>query len=294
MPYRFRPEETVTDGVRRIAREQVLQATTAATKRSQPIAKQVHDARTCCKKLRGLLRLVRPQLGDVYQRENAFFRDAARTLSAMRDLAVVLDLFDEIMSDVEVSRNSIDELRSAITRQSNSQDARGSIEALESVAASMEKHLSDLKDWPIKATGFHAIGDGLAETYQSGRSAMRYAFRTGDTVDWHEWRKHAKYHWYHIRLLRNVWKPAMTARQNELDRLADLLGNEHDLTVLAEKAAGHTAENRETVRLLLERTDERRFAIRNEAGPLGQRIFAEGPKAFKKRMRKYWKVWRHH
>src|SRR5215467_11237212 len=38
----------------------------------------IHDARVCAKKTRGVLRLVRSELGrKVYKRENACFRDAA-------------------------------------------------------------------------------------------------------------------------------------------------------------------------------------------------------------------------
>lgn len=270
----------------------MLKAIAAATEQDRPAAKRVHEVRTCCKKLRGLLRIVRPRLGDVYRQENAFFRDAARKLSAARDAAVVLNLFDDVMLNVGADRNSIGGLRSAIERRMSPPGDCVGVDALKSVAASMETHLPNPEKWPVEATGFRALGDGLAETYQSGRRAMRRALRTGDAVDRHDWRKHTKYHWYHVRLLRNVWKPMMESRRDELDRLADQLGNDHDLTVLAETASTLDAVNGETVRLLLERLDDRRSAIRSVARPLGQRIFAESPKVFAKRMRRYWKVWR--
>ena len=48
----------------------------------------VHDVRKRCKKVRGLLRLVRPGLGPDYRRANADVRDAARELSSLRDAHV--------------------------------------------------------------------------------------------------------------------------------------------------------------------------------------------------------------
>ena len=50
--------------------------------------------------------------------------------------------------------------------------------------------------------------------------------------DFHEWRKRVKYHWYHCRLLKNLYKPLMKARRDEAKHLADLLGDDHDLSML--------------------------------------------------------------
>ena len=48
----------------------------------------VHEARRRCKKLRGLLRLVRPAFPE-FARENAAIRDAAALLSHLRDAEVL-------------------------------------------------------------------------------------------------------------------------------------------------------------------------------------------------------------
>src|SRR5215475_2007881 len=81
--------------------------------RSRPDDERIHSIRKRCKKLRGLLRLVRPSLGDTYERENAYFRDVARALSPLRDVHVTLAAFDAVLahSDGEVERGRFAPLR---------------------------------------------------------------------------------------------------------------------------------------------------------------------------------------
>jgi ADP-ribose pyrophosphatase YjhB (NUDIX family) len=66
MGSRFEIDETVGDGVHRITEEQVGAAIVALEGVGGLGGEAVHDTRKRGKKLRGLLRLVRPVLGDVY------------------------------------------------------------------------------------------------------------------------------------------------------------------------------------------------------------------------------------
>src|SRR5882724_8492095 len=85
MTYRFQSNETIPAAVQRIAAElldEALEHTNAKIK----LDVAVHDTRVCFKKMRGLLRLVRPELvEEEYKRENVFYRDLNRQLSSLRD-----------------------------------------------------------------------------------------------------------------------------------------------------------------------------------------------------------------
>lgn len=81
-------------------------------------------------------------------------------------------------------------------------------------------------------TSFRALRGGLKRTYRRGRTGRKRAFAAPTTERLHEWRKRVKYHWYHVRLLQNVWPEPMKVRRRELKVLADLLGDDHDLAVL--------------------------------------------------------------
>ena len=86
MSYRLHSDESLEAGLRRIACEQLDLAVGGLEDASLDRHEAIHEARKCCKRLRGLLRLARASLGDnVYGAENASVRDAARRLSDLRE-----------------------------------------------------------------------------------------------------------------------------------------------------------------------------------------------------------------
>jgi CHAD domain-containing protein len=83
-------DASLQDGVRRIAVEQISAMLGEIDDASLGRDETVHQLRKRCKKLRGLVRLVRPGFEDD-RSENATFRDAARGLSALRDADVLIE-----------------------------------------------------------------------------------------------------------------------------------------------------------------------------------------------------------
>lgn len=100
----------------------------------------------------------------------------------------------------------------------------------------------------------------------------------------HEWRKRAKDLWYHLRIVRNVWPGAIGPAADEAHRLSDLLGDHHDLAVLAADTS-----DVEVLTRCIERRQEELLA---RALDLGQRLYAERPKLFSGRIGTYWEAWR--
>ncbi len=89
MAYALEVSETVADGLKRVALEQLDQALASARNPGMERDEAVHDVRKCMKKLRALLRLAREELGEeVFKRENACFRESAQRLSGLREAAV--------------------------------------------------------------------------------------------------------------------------------------------------------------------------------------------------------------
>src|ERR1700761_6944167 len=87
--YKFDPAgEPVEAAFRAIALSQLDEALSDLDKGDSDGRSVVHEARRRCKKLRGLLRLVRPALPD-FATENAAVRDAAALLSHLRDAEVL-------------------------------------------------------------------------------------------------------------------------------------------------------------------------------------------------------------
>ena len=71
MAFQILADESVEEAVQRIVREQIDKAIDEINDRELDRHETVHQVRKRCKKIRGLIRLVRPQLEDTYDRENA-------------------------------------------------------------------------------------------------------------------------------------------------------------------------------------------------------------------------------
>jgi CHAD domain-containing protein len=296
MPYRFKRKEDVTEGLRRIVVEQSSKAGCELSADNGVIHDGIHDARKSFKKIRSLLRLVKKDLGkDRYKAENQWFRAAKKRLSAARDAEAMIETFDALAERFP----GVGECRSLRPLRASLQERRRRIADqevdLERAASATAEGLLQVEDrsgsWRLSREGFAAIRPGLERRYGAGRKAMEKAYSKPTDARFHEWRKRVKDHWYHCRLLRRIWPEQMSARIDELKRLSDLLGDDHDLAVLREvldqegrELAGDTA----TIACLAER---RQGELRAQARDLGERLYAKAPDCLADEFGGYWKAW---
>jgi CHAD domain-containing protein len=292
MGYVFRhDDESVEAGFRRIAAEQLTKAL-ASLENGDALHEGVHDARKRMKKLRGLLRLVRPGFKG-YAAENAVLRDAARTLSGLRDHTAMLETLARL-SDRHadrIDRRRTVPLRRALEARRDAATAAPDLgERVEAFRCVLRGARERAEDWRLKAGGWEALGPGLALTYGRGRAAMTQAHRTGRGEDYHEFRKRVKYHGYHARLLAPIWPPLMAPYAAMLDDLGEVLGEAHDLVAFAPVVA--EAELAPEARAGLEElVAEERLRLEARALVTGARVFAETPKAMARRMGAWWAAW---
>lgn len=298
MAYRLKRSESIGEGVRRIAREQLEQGIADLTAGKLERHEAVHQVRKRLKKLRGLIRLVRPALGEQYATLNAAYRDAGRELSAVRDAQTMLETLDSLRETYG------DQLENSVFETAR----RGLAERRQRIAdeqLDLDQHLRELTEWlgtQRDAAGDWDVGeqsskhlfDGLAKTYGRARDALDAAADEPTMESLHEWRKRAKYHWYHMRLLRNVWREEIQARVVASDKLSDLLGDDHDLALLCGllRESDEPFGGDENVQVLVAVANRRRKELQQEAFPLGRRLFAEKTRAFGRRLRTYWQLWR--
>jgi len=298
MPYRvLATDATVEDGLRRIAREQVDKAIAEIDDANLDRHETVHQLRKRCKKLRGLIRLVRGVFPD-YRAENVRFRDTNRSLSGLRDTQALIEAYDALMArhSDEVDRQATGAIRRRLTLQRK--QAAESAAALESTLAAVRKEMTAARKragrWRLEGDGFAALEGGLKLSYRRARVAMADAQRAGTPRQFHEWRKRVKYHWYHMRLLQEIWPAEAAAREAESDRLGELLGDDHDLAVFRQRLLDdpHAFGDLATVQGFVELIDRRRSELQTEARALGARLLAEKPGALARRLEAYWEVWR--
>jgi CHAD domain-containing protein len=248
-------------------------------------ASAVHEARKDMKKLRSLLRLARPALGpELYRRENARFRDLGRALSETRDAEVKLQTL-AALRERGLAAEGLDAYAQALARERA--EAEASEERLRQAIGGLESAREGVKEWQL--TGWTPTGKGLRREYRRGRKALTAACADPSDAAVHEWRKRSKDLWYHLRLLRDARPEVLAPAADEAHELSDLLGDHHDLAVLAEDVkARQNALSSETRLALLAATRERQRELLAEALPLGERLYADKPKEFTRRLDAYW------
>ena len=294
-------DSSVQDAFRRIALEQFDYAIGVIDDQEIGREKTVHEARKCCKRLRGLIRLVRPGFKG-FEKENAAIRDAAKRLSHLRDAGVLLQTLDGLCEHYgdQIDPSIPEEVRTRLSQmaektQDDSQ-ADASIAAFrEDMAGARER----TQDWNLKEDGFDAIEGGLSKVYARAMKSKAKALEERDGEAFHDWRKFVKYHWYHACLLTPIWPGSLKAHSNAADELGDLLGTHHDLEVFKEvlnnwqnDSSKGKASRDKKLQVLSDLAGRRQAALEYQAEWLGTRLFAEPTKSLCRRWRIYWEAWR--
>jgi CHAD domain-containing protein len=278
----------------RVIRAQVAEAAKKAGGQKLPLTERIHVARSSCKKVRAALRLIRRHDPGLYQRENACFRDAARMLAHYRDDDVMISCLE----DLEASKPLPPAVRKFFAAEQAGLEAKRKVEHsdagtlgpdLDQFVRHMHTALRRLARHKLDRIAFRVVTDGYAETYRKARRAMP-APRSTAAAQFHEWRKWTKMCGYQSRLLRDAWPAVMKARSKAYAELGDVLGAEHDLTVLREflKTRVNSAEDQAPESIGLRLVDERRRELRRRAIELGRRLFADKPRATGKHLKLFW------
>jgi hypothetical protein len=147
--------------------------------------------------------------------------------------------------------------------------------------------------WELNDGGFEVIADGLAETYRQACHACG-RLSADSPAGFHVWRKRAKAHGYHLRLLRLAWPAVINRWEKAVDELGECLGNEHDLAVLQERIRQpRKAAAAPGFATMLDAIELDRFALRTKALALGAWLFAERPSAMRRRLSRWWSASSH-
>jgi len=292
--FRLKRKEEVGAGLARVVRGRAAKAIEALREEAEedPTA-AIHSARKDIKKIRSVLRLLRGELGEkAFRAENKRYREAGRAISGSRDAAVkveTLTALEERFGHAIPSASAWNWKR-VLERERGeaSEDATDSA-AIETAVAALEGGSAAAADWSLEDS-WELFGPGLEEAYGRGRKAMAKVAADPDPELVHEWRKRGKDLWYDLRLIRRAWPQLLEPTVDSVHELTDLLGDHHDLTVLARDLAARPRVGSKGK--LGELIEQRQAELLADALELGTRLYAEKPKAFSKRIHAYWKTWR--
>lgn len=241
MSYRIDPARPLDREVARIARGEIAEAIAILEAGRDRRGGHVHDARKRFKRLRGLFRLAAGLDREFCRREERRIRDIAKTLSAARDAAAIVEAVDRLAAEA-ASPAEIDRLmavrRGLVARRERIAGKQGATKGRidEAIAGlgKAAKALDDLPDAGDAAATLAILAGGVRKTYAKGLKALARAKDRGHDEDFHDLRQAVKYHEMHMRLLGDGWPEPYKPRLELAEELGDLLGRLHDIPVLQE------------------------------------------------------------
>jgi len=292
MPYRLDLAADPADALRAAVREQLDDAVRRLRDdRGGDPAEAVHEARKDLKKARSLLRLARPGLpGDVYRRENGALRATGRSLSGARDADVLVETVADLGERYagQLPEAQFAALGAGLAAAADEARASARDDVAADAVATLDAVAARVGDWPLERCDHDTLVHGATRAYRRGRTALAAVEKTPSVECLHDLRKRVKDLWYHGRLLEEAWPRVVKAQSKAAHALADLLGDDHDLAVLAERVERGVATDApiddEAVLGLIAR---RRAELQAELMPIARRLYAEPPKAFRGRLREY-------
>jgi CHAD domain-containing protein len=256
----------------------------------------VHAARKKLKRLRGILRLVRDDIGyRAYREENVMLRNTARTLSAVRDAWVLVDtlrsLRDRYADLLDEATFTVPEawLMSRHLERHELVTGQTVTNAIVTLGAARARFAGFPTEGIIQ-NDFSAFAPGIERVYRRGHRGHEHAATTRDVHDLHEWRKRVKYLRYQMEALTPMYPSLIGSAAQSLDELGELLGDDHDLAVLADTIIDHPESCRDDRErwMLIALIHERRASLQAQAFAVGSALYVEKPSAFVARIEAYW------
>ena len=270
MSFSINPNEPVVQALKRVVREEARHAITHLNS-SEDRHEAIHEARKSVKKLRALLRLLEPQLGNVSRNANRRLRDLGRTLSVLRDTAAMVETFDQLAAEYpgEMGLNRFVGVRERLVTASKEAMTGADEKALAATAAAEFRKLArHVNLWRLSGEGFAVVADSFNASYEAGRKALRRAERRPSTENVHELRKRAKDHWYHVRLMGSLWPGASEPYEKAMKEFQEKLGDANNASVFLRHLQKSDDE------LLREVTIRWRDKLRSQGLSAGSKIYA--------------------
>jgi CHAD domain-containing protein len=205
-------------------------------------AGRIHCLRVTVKRLRSYLRLLRPHLKpSFYRRENRRLRDAARSLSELRDAQVAGALLKEL-SARETKKNGHTHLagvaRILAAHRPAASPPRGKKDPTAPVAQALEDFARRFHRLDFgKTGGWKLLQPGLARSFCETQAAYHEARDTRQPEAFHEWRKRLKYLRFQAELLLKTKSTVVPGFYRALYDMELALGHHHDLFLLVQQIA---------------------------------------------------------
>lgn len=256
-------------------------------------AERVHEVRKALKRWRAWLRLLAAPLGEPADLMRLQARELMRSLAGARDAQAALDALADLKkiaaaASPPLSERSLDTIAARLTAVRDAAEQAGfTAGTRERLLAYLDTASHAVAGWPLDRIGFEAVAAGLTVTYRRARTLIPDDWDDADAEALHDLRRRVVEHRHQIELIEPLWPRLGQVWSEEAQRLRTRLGACQDLAMLARFIAPHQPLAPWRSRLTPLMASRRRAHLK-AAERLAGRLFAEKPKAFRRRIAALW------
>jgi len=287
MRYRLSAEGSLKKHLRRLVRSINDDIALALLLACRDPERGVHEARKGCKEMRAVLRLIRPQLGEVeFRHGQDFYRTVSGKLSGNRDAKVRIQTWSRLVAESpRLQRKVFTSVTNFLSaqQQPDSADERDRDFYLE-LAAEIGRQGEAPQTWDFPKSLPDLI-PSLKTIYRDACMAGKNARRSANTDSFHRFRKRSKDLFYCLRVLRPVFDTNLKSMVAGLQEMSEIQGEANDQTVLLT----YLQEHRKSLglddsdwKLVQSRIMKKRRGLQKHAHKMAEKYLTEPPGAFVK------------
>lgn len=288
--------KSLTKELRRVIAEQVDLALSILNNEDIGIGKSVHETRRAIKKIKAVLLLFEGNAaGFKVDKNYKYLGGIAKSISEIRDIDVFIETIKKIhtKSGGIISSTHYDLVKKELVRIKDKllkDKTSDNVDIVKETIEKLEEFKLKIPNIKLDNKSYKIILKHIRKTYTKGRHLLKLSKNDLDSEIMHKFRKQAKYLWYQLSLMSNIWPQMITVYCASLKELSDIIGYEHDIFELSKFMFDRTQIDngiKEDINSIL---SKKRLMYKKEFIPLADKIYSLKPKQFYNNLLQYYKV----
>ncbi len=255
---------------------------------------KVHELRRGFKRLRALLRFFREIPDNSAGQLNEDVRNFGKLLAPLRESAVNVELFDKEMHlNNHLPEQKIRNARELMVQKNKLLVERGFLENnLHNTIRTFFDGFEDIltknnSEFPVRIHFFREV----SESYLKSMAIYQHLPANPHPEEWHELRKKLKRLWYQLDFIRFLHPRYFKLKTDQLNKITDQLGDDHDLHVFAEDLlAERYGFNEEELRILTNQIEHLRELNQLKLRLRLKQFFTTPPEEFNQKLQRFFKL----
>jgi CHAD domain-containing protein len=226
MSYKINLSKNIEEEVKNVIDSQLVKILHVISNEKISEDKKIHKIRKILKKIRALLKLIKYDLKDkdIYTAQNEYYKNAGKVFSQARDNTVLVKTFDKIIEKFDLDRDKYTNPIQYLENTDNQENFTMLRKEIKQIRKTLWIYQLKKKKKPLKK--------GLKKIYKKLQKRKKRAYKTHSDTDFHEWRKAVKNYMYQLKLLKKNLPKKAKKTIKKIKELADILGFDHDISVL--------------------------------------------------------------